>query len=128
MRFVIPVLIALMAISVSGCEGPTAGEVAIDLVTPNSGDGAVLFRIETPSTNALGDITAACPGCQAFAYRTGDSEVFCVVTGPLASGPLARVVVSNVGARSGYSVQIIEVADMDHGLRSTEGYELIISR
>ena len=127
MRFRTLFLLSLITISINACEGPTAGEITIDLVAPSSGEGAILFKIETPTSNALGEITAACPGCQAFPYRIGDSEVYCVVTGALTSGPLAKMVVANVGLRSGYFVTIVEVADAEYGLRSTTDYGLRLS-
>lgn len=121
-------LVLLVGLAASACDGPTAGEISIHLVTPNTGDGAILFKIEAPSSKYLDDITAACSGCRAFTYRTDDSELFCVVTGSLTSGPLARIAVSDVGVGSVYAITIMEIAGVDYRLRSTVGYELRVSR
>lgn len=112
----------------AACDGPTAGEFSVDLVTPSATDGAILFRIETPSAMDVGDVTASCSGCRAFPYRISDTELYCVVTGNLTSGPLARIAVSNVGMRSVYEVAILEVSGRDRRLRSIVGYELRLSR
>lgn len=124
MRLRILFALALLGLIGLACDGPTAGEITIDLVTPSSNDGAILFRVETSSSEDLGDVTAACSGCQAFSYRVSDTELYCVVTGSLTSGPLARIVVSDVGSKSAYAVAIVEISGLDHRLRSSVGYEL----
>ena len=120
-------MLALLVFLGSACDGPTAGELSIDLVTPSSADGAILFKIRTPSPRELGEVTAVCSGCDAFTYRATASELFCAVTGPLQAGPLVRIAVSDVGMRSVYSVEILEIAGRDHRLRSDVGYELLLS-
>ena len=121
-------LVILMGLIGAACDGPTAGEISVDLFAPSATDGAILFKVETPSSRDVGDVTAACSGCQAFTYRISETELYSVVTGPLTSGPLARIAVSNVGVRSAYVVTIVEIAGRDHRLRSNVGYELRLSR
>ena len=128
MRLRVLLTLTLLSFVASACDGPTAGEFSIDLVTPNNGDGAILFKVQVPSSKDLGDLTAACSGCQAFSYRVSDAELYCVVTGPLTSGPLARIAVSDVGVRSAYVVTIVEVSGLDRQPRSEVGYELRLSR
>lgn len=117
-------LLAFLAFWANACDGPTAGEISVELVTPNVGDGAIFFKIETPSSNSLGDVTAACPECRAFVYQTNDAEVYCVITGPLTSGPLVRLSVADVSFRTAYAVTVVAVAGSDHELRSSEEYDL----
>ncbi len=124
MRYLTLVSIVLLALAMPACDGPTAGEISIDLVTPNTSDGAILFKLRAPSSGEFGDVAAACSGCQVFSYRVTESEVYCVVTGSLTSGPLARVVVSNAGARGIYEMTILEVSGVDRRLRSDVGYAL----
>lgn len=122
------VVFALLGLVATACDGPSAGELSIDLVTPNSGDGAILFKVKAPSSLDLGDVTAACSGCQAFFYRLSETELYGAVTGNLTSGPLARLAVSNVGVRSTYEVTILQISGIDRRLRSDVGYELRLSR
>ena len=124
MRYLTLVVFVLLALAMPACDGPSAGEISIDLVTPNTSDGAILFKLLTPSSGEFGDVVAACPGCRVFSHRITESEVYCVVTGSLTSGPLVRVVVSNVGARGIYEMTILEVSGVDRRLRSDVGYDL----
>jgi hypothetical protein len=128
MRLRALVALTLLASVAPACDGPTAGEVSIGLVTPSSSDGAILFKVRTPSSKDLGELTAACSGCQAFSYRVSESELYGVVTGPLTSGPIARLAVSDLGVSSAYVVTILEISGLDHRLRSDVGYELRLSR
>ncbi len=127
MRFLTFAAIVLLAVAVPACDGPTAGELSIDLVTPNNSDGAILFKLRTPASRELGEVTAACSGCQVFPYKISESELYCVVTGALSSGPLVRIAVSDVGVRSAYQVTIEQVSGVDRRIRSTVGYELRLS-
>lgn len=124
------ILLALAAVAALGlaCDGPTAGELSVELVTPNSGDGAILFKLEAPASQDFGPVTAACSGCQAFIYRVSEAEVYCVVTGPLTPGPLARITVADVGMRGAFSATILQVAGLDRQLRSDVDYQLRLSR
>jgi hypothetical protein len=120
-------LVALAGLVGAACDGPTAGEVTVELVTPSTTDGAILFKVEAPSSKDLGEVTAACSGCQAFYYRVSETELYGVVTGPLKSGPVARIAVSDVSVRV-YAVTIVEISGIDQRPRSDVGYELRLSR
>jgi hypothetical protein len=128
MRFRGLFVLVLLALVTPACDGPTAGELSIELATPSSGDGAILFRVRTPSPREFGEVSATCPGCQAFSYRVSDSDLYCVVTGSLTSGPLARILVSDPGARAAYLVEILEVSGLDRRIRPPAGYELRLSQ
>lgn len=128
MRFRTFFALTLLGLLTLACDGPRAGEISIDLVTPNNGDGAILFKVKTPSSKDLGELTAVCSGCQAFSYKVNENELYGVVTGSLTSGPLARLAVSDVGVSSAYVVTIQEISGLDHRSRSDVGYELRLSR
>jgi hypothetical protein len=128
MRYLTLAAIVLVLLAAPACDGPTAGELSIDLVTPNSDDGAILFKIRTPYPREFGELTPACSGCQAFAHRVNESELYCVVTGQLESGPLVRIVVSDLSPMSVYEVAILEIAGADRNLRSNVGYELRVAQ
>ncbi len=128
MKFLQLLVVVMFGLVAASCDGPTAGEFAIDLVTPSSNDGAILFKVEALASEDLGGVTATCSGCQAYTYKVSETELFCAVTGPLSPGPLVRMAVSHVGVTSAYSVEILEVTGTDRQPRSTEGYELRLSR
>ena len=48
------------------------------------------------------------------------------MTGPLGSGPLLRVMVSDVETPRVYTAQIVQVSSMGYELRSTVGYRLTL--
>lgn len=127
MRTHVFLVLSLLVMPLLACDGPTAGELSVELITPSTNDGAILFKLRTPSPREFGDVTATCPDCQAFAYRINASEIYCVVTGQLSSGPLARVMVSDVSPRSVYEVTVLEVSGANRRLRSNVGYELRLS-
>jgi len=125
LSFVVILFVGLVGVA---CDGPTAGELSVDLVTPSTTDGAILFKIKAPAAMDVGEVTASCSQCQAFSCRISDTDLYCVVTGDLSSGPLARIAVSNVGIRGAYELTILEVSGRDRRLRSNDGYELRLGR
>ena len=127
MRTRVFLALSLLVVALTACEGPTAGELSVELITPSTNDGAILFKLRTPSPREFGSISATCTDCQAFAYQVSASEIYCVVTGELSSGPLARIVVSDVNPRSVYEARVLEVSGVDRRLRSNVGYELRLS-
>jgi len=128
MRFPALIGLLLLAVGLTSCDGPTAGELSVELVTPSSNDAAILFKIAAQTSEDIAEVSAACGGCEVYTYRVSDDEIYCVVTGDLASGPLARIGVSHVGLGSAYTVEIIDVSGPDLRSRSTVGYELRLSR
>ncbi|GBD32820.1 MAG: hypothetical protein KatS3mg081_2793 [Gemmatimonadales bacterium] len=108
------------------CDGPEVGELTVDLVTPNSDDGAAVLSVSSASSKELLGIAAACDGCRIFFEQVSQSEIRAIVTGPLAPGPLVRVTVSDVGSRSAYSAQLEQVASRSFQLRPLSGYALSV--
>lgn len=128
MKRLFAVALCSLVLAGTSCDEPNAGELLVELATPNASDGAIAFRVESSYAVDVTGVTAACTGCQAFMHRVSDSDFYCVVTGPLTSGPLVRLAVSNVVLRSAYKVTIEEIAGLDHRLRSPTGYELRLTR
>jgi hypothetical protein len=108
------------------CSGPTAGDLTISLVTPNSDDGAIVVTVTASQSKEIISAAVACTGCRIFAEQPSSTELRAVVTGNLAAGPLVRVSVSDTGAPKAYSVQIVQVASRSYQLRSTSGYSFSI--
>ncbi len=110
------------------CDGPTAGELTVDLVTPSSTDGAIFFKVEAAASKTVTSIAAACSDCGILTHTVSDSELYGVVTGQLGPGPLVTLTVSDVGSPDAYTLTILEIAGRDRRLRSSTGYELNFAR
>jgi hypothetical protein len=105
---------------------PEPGTVAVMLATPNLDDGAILFRLEGGSVEAL---TAAAPSHRLFSRATGAASATVVVVGNLVSGAVLVFDVPDVTKVSDYRATILEVAARDNSLRSSlAGYSLEVQR
>lgn len=106
----ISVLLVLAQLS-CGDSGPVAGDVALSYVSPGGDDQAIRLTVTASAPLTLDDLTATCSGCQAFVRKVSDTEIRAILYGPLPSGNVALVSVSDIGVLSGYSVSLHEVAD-----------------
>ncbi len=122
-RWLWPAVIA-WALALLSCDGPEVGELSVNLVSPNSDDGAVVLSVTSVSSKELLGIAAACNGCRVFSEQVSANEIRAVVTGPLSAGPLVRVTVSDVGDKSAYSARLHQVANRSFELRPLAGYSL----
>lgn len=107
--------------------GPTAGELTISLVTPNSGsDGAIRLTITGPT--AITSVRPA-PGAGLRVFQGGlGPTTQLAVTGALASGAILTIGVADIRKLTQYVATIDEVAGRDYGLRPLAGYSLTVSR
>lgn len=121
-------VIALAALLVAGgcTTAPVAGELSVNLATPNADDGAILVRITGSGAAVVTGATAACTGCRIFAAKVSDTELKVVITGTIAAGAVARVSVSDVNTPASYGVQILDVASRTYVKRATTGYSLTL--
>lgn len=119
----------LALLALGAClDAPTAGEVSVELISPNADDGAILFIVHTAAPSELTDATGACQGCQAFVHAVSATEFRVIVTGPLATGPIARLRVANAAPTTAFRVEVREVARRDYQTRSPAGYRLKLVR
>jgi hypothetical protein len=108
---------------VAGCSGdsgtgPQAGVLRLTLNTPNSGDGALLFRI-------TGDIDSIAKGVmvQDGSYTVADTFTRVVVAGDLTDGPVAYLFVPDIHDLSSYVATVEQVAvKATNAQRSVAGY------
>lgn len=128
MRFRLALTLWVIGLFGLACDGPTAGELTVELVTPSDSDGAILFKVTPATSKTVTSMVAACSACQVLTYSPDDTEFFGVVVGTLAPGPLVTMSVSDVGAVSAYTLEIIEIAGRDKQPRSRTGHELRIVR
>ena len=118
------VLLAVLAFL--GCDTRQSGELVYALETPHNDDGAIQFTLQaSPGYEILG-VTTSCSSCELFIRGISARHVRAVVTGPLGSGPLLRVMVSDVETPRVYTAQIVQVSSMGYELRSTVGYRLTL--
>ena len=104
---------------------PVAGELKVNLATPNSGDGAILISVAGPV--ALTSVTAPA-GLRVFAGPlTGTTTKF-AITGPLTSGVVLMLGVQDVNKVASYTAGMLQVAATSYALRSISGYSLTVSK
>ncbi|MBI2615065.1 MAG: hypothetical protein HYW52_05215 [Gemmatimonadetes bacterium] len=114
------------ALALSCFDGPTAGEVTLSLVTPNTDDGAVAFMVTVPAPNEITGASAACDGCDVFVAKVSATELRGIVTGDLAAGPVVRLAVSQAGPDQVYHVQVLAVASRQFAERAPSRYTLSV--
>ena len=106
-------------------SGPVAGALTVSLATPNpGGDGAIVLTVTGPT--ALTSVSAE-PGLRVFSDALSATSHF-AVTGPLASGAILTIGVSDVRRASQYVATIQSVAANDYNLRPLSGYSLSVSK
>lgn len=119
----------LVLLALGAClDAPTAGEVWVELTSPNTDDGALLFVVHAAAPTELNGATGACEGCQAFVHPVSATEFRVIVTGPLVTGPIARLQVGNAAPTSAFRLEVREVAKRDYQTRSASGYRLKLVR
>lgn len=118
---------ALAIVLLGSCsEGPKAGELEVQLTTPNSDDGAIQFTATAVAPLQLNELTAACSGCKLFLVKISNTDYRGVITGNIAAGTFMRLSVPDTKARSSYSVQINAVASRTSAIRSVNGYSVLL--
>ncbi len=129
--FVVTALAAMLAVGVS-CgkdgSGPVAGNLRVQLASPNSGaDSAIVLTIAGPTA-----LTSATPGAglRLFAQPLGGTTTRFALTGRLTtSTTILTIGVANVNAVGQYSGTIQGVAQPNYALRALPGgYALAVIR
>ena len=119
--------VAGLSLVLSACDLPDVTQLAFDLTTPNSDDGAIQFTMTAmPGREILG-LEAACTGCSLFTRMVDERQAVGIVTGLIVEGELLRATVSH-GGPDVFAIAVVEVASRSYALRSTEGYRLSRAR
>lgn len=118
-----------LVIAALACDCPTgvcgAGPATVSLVTPNTGDRAILVTITGPG---LENIKRANSSHSVHWRLISAQEARVVVFGNLTDGPVFTINVPDREDLSGYSATVLQVADRNNRLReSTAEYEIRIS-
>lgn len=106
-----------------GGGGPQPGVLRLTLDTPNTGDGAILFRI-------TGDIdsVAAGPMVQDGSYGAVSTYTRIVAAGNLTDGPMVYLFVPDVHEIASYVPTIEQVAvKATNAQRSLTGYSITVA-
>ena len=131
--FVVTTLAAVLAVGMScgkDSNGPVAGNLKVQLTSPNSGaDSAIVFTITSPAA-----LTSATPGAglRLFAQALGGTTTRFALTGRLTTATtILTIGVQNVNAVGQYSGSVDGVAQPNYALRispGTSGYLLTVIR
>jgi hypothetical protein len=120
--YAVTALAALLAVGISCGDGngPVAGNLNVQLTSPNSGaDSAIVFTIASPAP-----LTSATPGAglRLFAQPLGNTTTRFVLTGRLTtSTTILTIGVQNVNAVGQYTGTIEGVAQPSYALRALPG-------
>jgi hypothetical protein len=102
---------------------PTAGTLKLNLATPNTDDGAVLFTI---SGGPVDSVAAA--GHQVYSALLDANTLRVVVMGDVGSGLLATIYIADTRLASGYSATVNQVAARgSYAQRDPASYSLSVS-
>ena len=109
----------------SGPSGPTPGVLTLTLNTPNTGDGALLFRVTGGVVDSIAGSAMVLDG----SYNTFPGNLTrVVVAGPITDGVIAHLYVPDVGKVSSYVVTMEQVtANSNFAQRSTAGYSIAVT-
>lgn len=126
MTRILRVATVALAVVVTACkEGPTAGEFAVNLTTPNSDDGAIQFTADATAPATITSVGSSCSGCKLFVVKVSDNQYKGVLTGTLSAGTLFRVGASDT--KGEYKVTINAAASRTYTLRnSLTGYSVAL--
>jgi len=101
------------------------GTLALYLATPQADDGAMTFEVSGPPIDS---VSVANASLRLFTRREDGSTVSGAVVGALKEGAVVTLHVPDLGAASGYTARILEVADRHNVLRiSLAGYALTVT-
>jgi hypothetical protein len=106
-----------------GDGGPEAGVLRLTLDTPNTGDGAILFRVTGVVDSVAGGLMM-----QDGSYSAVSTFTRIVVAGNLVDGPVAYLFVPDVNDIATYTVTVEQVAvKATNAQRSLTGYSIAVS-
>jgi hypothetical protein len=104
-------------------SAPTAGTLNVNLASPNSDDGAVLFTVSGGPIDSV-----ASPGHQIYSARLDSSTLRLIVTGDLGSGTIATIYVPDMRLASSYSATVNQAAAREsYTQREAASYLLTLS-
>ena len=107
-----------------GGGGPVDGVLILTLNTPNTADGAILFRVNGGTVDSVSGSAMIADG----SYNTVGTQTRIVAAGPITDGALAYLYVPDVGDVTNYTVTVEQVAhNTTFAQRSLVGYSFAVS-
>ena len=107
-----------------GDGGPVPGVLDVTLNTPNTGDGAVLFRITGGPVDSIAGSAMVADG----SYHTVTNTTRVVAAGPITDGVIVHLFVPDVSKASQYVGLMEQVAaNSNFAQRSPVGYSFTIA-
>lgn len=107
-----------------GGSGPVEGVLVLTLNTPNTADGAILFRVNGGVVDSVQGAAMVADG----SYNTVGNQTRIVASGSLTDGALAYLFVPDVGAVSSYAVTVEQVAhNTTFAQRPLAGYSFAVT-
>ena len=119
LRLLLVLSLSVVLTAMSCKEDPVAGDLSVDLTTPNSDDGAVQFTATASSGATIASLSQACSGCKLFFVKASDVQYRGVVTGNVGAGTLFHISASDSKHPGNYSIQINAVSDRHFALRTS---------
>lgn len=122
---VVLLLVAFAAVTAT-CGGPvepTSGWVDLQLTTPNTRDGGIMFTV---GGAAVDSVRSSYP--RLFTRQVSESSWQVIVAGSLSSGVIAQIHVPNIEKLGSYAATPIQVAGQDFAQRSITGYSLTVEK
>lgn len=101
----------------------TAGVLTVELTTPNTDDGAVQFAVSGPAIDSVRAV-----GFEGMtSLLSGQAQT--ILTGALASGPVARVYVHDIARATEYRAWVVAAAARSsYQLQDVSGYRALLVR
>ena len=122
-------LAGLAAAGCGGNEGPIAGELEVRLVTPNTDDRALLFRLIGAQTALTAPSGSGYRVLHGASVPTGDTVRVLVIapqSGHIAAGTILRIGVPDTRKAATYAALVQEVASTAYASRGPSGYLLTV--
>jgi hypothetical protein len=127
--FTVALVAVLAAAGCGGNEGPIAGELEVRLVTPNTDDRAILFRLvgaQTALTAPSGSGYRVLHGAPALTGDTVRVVVIAPQSGHIAAGTILRISVPDTRKAATYAALVQETASTSYTSRPASGYVLTV--
>ena len=117
-------LLSLLLISCSGDgTGPASGTLDINLISPNTDDGAILLTIAGGPVESVEPVVGA-----AYKAKIDENTLRVVVTGSLTSGTIARLHIADMSQAARYSAAVSQVAVRStYAAREPAGYSITLA-
>lgn len=119
--------LGLAALTLATCNNgeapPVPGSMNVQLATPNTDDGGIIFRV---SGGSIDSVTTAYPTI--YTQVEADSSEQVLIAGNLGAGTIAQIWIPDVHQLSSYTATPLQVASRtSYAQRKVSGYKLTLT-